>query len=970
MIRCPKCGTMNRDGSRFCNECGAQLQQTKIRCPQCGTLNRVGNIFCDNCNARLVPASGVVPPEQTSEEEAGRAGVQSISLPTIPSAKEGAGSEEEELPDWLRGLDEDEAAEPAAAHEVPEMGEEDDEEFPDWLSSIWGEEEDELPDEPAAQRATPEATDTADVVEQDEDALPDWLSGLPGDEEAAEPEPDDEESLAPSELPAWLSGLNEDDEAESPAAPPSASEADETAEDEEAVAPGALPDWLGGVEAQPSPPTAEAAAPAPETAALDMDLPDWLLATADATQPQPQSSSEAPDWLFADADEDPFPEPEAVDSLPDWLSGTSPEGSEPEPQPEPAPEPEPEEADEDWMGGLLSEEPASEAPETPEEAEEAVAPEAAELPDWLTGMEDEESPETTPAEAQPETEDEPTPDWLSGLMEEGPEAAPVEAAPEEAVPEEAEADIPAWLSGLAGDEGALEEAQAPDEMPDWLSGIESEEAPAFEEAVSGQEAPAPSELPDWLSDVEGAPEEAPEPEIEAQPSAEPPPEAEAPPEAEPPPTAPEPEPEAAPAAGELPDWIQDLGPGAEEAGAAEEVPAEDLARAELPGWLQGLRPPGTGPLPSLPEDRAEVTAAAEEAGGLAPAEIPEWVRQLRPAPTPEGEAPAEKAAPMEPAEQAGPLAGLPGALPSSPIVDIPEAYQPVSQPAFPDDVVEQAKLWQQLLEQPRSVERPIAQRRARRGAGTLAARWITVLLLIAVTVVGLVGVLGEPGLAQAVLKPRVMGLRESIEGLQAGDTVIVAVEYGPAEAGEMTPIANALLEHLQEQDVDVISVSSLPEGAALIPGLLRTSAISNAWGLDRSAYLPGRYNGIGLFLSEPLAQDADLLLIVAARADRLRWWVEQNLASPRAQGRAPLPMNAGVSASIGVLTAPYLETPSVEGWLVGLSDMVAYQEDRGQPRDDALARQLDSLMFAHWVALGLILCGFVYYLISGRKGTS
>ena len=56
MIYCPNCGTANRDGSRFCNECGRKLQsKTGIICPMCSRVNPGGNVYCDNCHARLVP---------------------------------------------------------------------------------------------------------------------------------------------------------------------------------------------------------------------------------------------------------------------------------------------------------------------------------------------------------------------------------------------------------------------------------------------------------------------------------------------------------------------------------------------------------------------------------------------------------------------------------------------------------------------------------------------------------------------------------------------------------------------------------------------------------------------------------------------------------------------------------------------------------------------------------------------------
>jgi|SRR5579859_6633395 len=51
---CPNCQTANRDGARFCDNCGQALPAA---CPRCGTLNRAGARFCDNCGERLAAAA-------------------------------------------------------------------------------------------------------------------------------------------------------------------------------------------------------------------------------------------------------------------------------------------------------------------------------------------------------------------------------------------------------------------------------------------------------------------------------------------------------------------------------------------------------------------------------------------------------------------------------------------------------------------------------------------------------------------------------------------------------------------------------------------------------------------------------------------------------------------------------------------------------------------------------------------------
>ena len=49
-MECPKCRAEIREGSRFCDECGAP---TPAQCPSCGGENRSGAKFCSDCGAKL-----------------------------------------------------------------------------------------------------------------------------------------------------------------------------------------------------------------------------------------------------------------------------------------------------------------------------------------------------------------------------------------------------------------------------------------------------------------------------------------------------------------------------------------------------------------------------------------------------------------------------------------------------------------------------------------------------------------------------------------------------------------------------------------------------------------------------------------------------------------------------------------------------------------------------------------------------
>ena len=65
-MKCPKCQFENREGAKFCKECGVELELT---CPKCGTQYSPSSKFCDECGNDLIkPAKA--PPVDYSEPQA------------------------------------------------------------------------------------------------------------------------------------------------------------------------------------------------------------------------------------------------------------------------------------------------------------------------------------------------------------------------------------------------------------------------------------------------------------------------------------------------------------------------------------------------------------------------------------------------------------------------------------------------------------------------------------------------------------------------------------------------------------------------------------------------------------------------------------------------------------------------------------------------------------------------------------
>ncbi len=393
----------------------------------------------------------------------------------------------------------------------------------------------------------------------------------------------------------------------------------------------------------------------------------------------------------------------------------------------------------------------------------------------------------------------------------------------------------------------------------------------------------------------------------------------------------------------------------------------------MPEWLRSLRPEeGFADVSGVSDGAVFVgiedleTSLGEVAGDLERAEIPEWLQELRPtgAPRPEGMT-LEQFITQATETEGGPLSGMKGLLQPEAVVDIPPDYEPVVRYDLPAIVLERGRLWQTLLEQPRSAQRKMARRRIRPGVGEVLGRWVVALALL---VVGLWTLLGYPVPAEVPIGPSsgVQAFKDTLEKLEPGSRVLVAVEYGPAETPEMASIAEPLLAHLAARDVDVDWVSTLPEGEGIIYNLQRNPAWDADWQIP--GYLPGTTTGIASYLTlhQELEAKYAVLIVLAARSDHLRWWIEQNTVGPR------FPVLVGVSNAVGSLMIPYLEIENLKGALVGMQDGASYLALRSGGTlegHSAQRRQLNALVGVQWVSALLLIGGTVWTLMLRKKGT-
>ena len=582
--------------------------------------------------------------------------------------------------------------------------------------------------------------------------------------------------------------------------------------------------------------------------------------------------------------------------------------------------------------------------------------------------------DAAPEVASALTEDEELRRWLAQFADEeveSVETAEVPEADETTIDEER---LLEWVEQEVGETEVEAEDRAALEA--WREAREAErtlseaEEPVPLETPSAEEPPtAPSEAAvDWTAPLvgEGPAEEGPPaaPEAEGAPEA-----AEA--------GLPELEP------GEVPDWMASLvgespaeegPPAAPEAEERPEVVTEDRSGETLgetplmPGSAEVLL--GEEELEALLEEAAASRPAeeAEEAQAVQEDQLPEWVRALRERLAGEDEGVVlpgeEEEEPLEPV-LAGPLAGIPDVLPVEP--RLTQMVQP-TQPVLKLVLRKEERYWAKWL------ERLLQTEEAPGEAGTAVERpmpyWLWRLVVGLAFMLGLLAMLVRGwgrGLPARVPSPAVQEFFYTAQSVPPGGVVMVAVDYLPAWAPEISLAAQPALRLLEARQPYYLVLSTQPFGPGLAHALLTELGVPPEriiW----LGYLPGGRAGLAMLARWPkaafppavqgpnpwehpaLAQwqgmsDTAMLLVLTDQPIRAREWVEQVglLLSPET------PLVFVGSAGLGPVLEPYLGHP-VRGWVSGFEDAQALAGLTGHPMPANLHRLWQGAMM-----LGLVL---------------
>jgi hypothetical protein len=238
--------------------------------------------------------------------------------------------------------------------------------------------------------------------------------------------------------------------------------------------------------------------------------------------------------------------------------------------------------------------------------------------------------------------------------------------------------------------------------------------------------------------------------------------------------------------------------------------------------------------------------------------------------------------------------------------------------------------------------------------------------------------------------------------------VLVAFEYSPSFAGELNPLAIAVLRHLAAQSVPIVAMSTRPEGVGLAEQVL--AAVVDAtpgytYGQDYVilGYLPGQEAGLRIMAhsmadafpvdhvlggrldqfppTQGLAtiQDATQILLLADDDMAVRRWIEQ-LGSRYALQRSPLRFQALVTARVEPMLVAYTEAGQLDTVIAGVSGAPQYaaiiSPATGIGPDGMGAAMASGLSntdaFAALFALVLLVCVVtnLLYAVRGEKATA
>jgi len=373
---------------------------------------------------------------------------------------------------------------------------------------------------------------------------------------------------------------------------------------------------------------------------------------------------------------------------------------------------------------------------------------------------------------------------------------------------------------------------------------------------------------------------------------------------------------------------------------------DDLEPADLPDWLQDLKP---GAQPQQ-EEHTDL-----ESGGA--------------------DALYESYYPDDGNRDNGPLDGLSGILPAEPeIAQYGQAKLPTGELNINKGQLNHAANFEAVLEKEGA---PLDDHNKRIALPLRALRLLFAGLIMLAVLFPLISGTQTASRPPLGSLPESTAFYNQIDLLPPNVPVLVAFEVQPALYGEMKPLMSTVINHLLDKQARLVFISTQPTGPSLAEKLLREELSHQpsvtAGDYVNLGYLSGGSAALRYFAASP--RDATLLpqlwdtpilqsintisnfgivLVVTGDADDGRAWIEQ--VSPLTSDG----LFALASAQAGPLLDPYLDSDpvTVRSLVSGLSGAGYYESLRNR---DGLAREYwDAYSYGLGTIAMLILFGGLY----------
>jgi hypothetical protein len=274
-----------------------------------------------------------------------------------------------------------------------------------------------------------------------------------------------------------------------------------------------------------------------------------------------------------------------------------------------------------------------------------------------------------------------------------------------------------------------------------------------------------------------------------------------------------------------------------------------------------------------------------------------------------------------------------------------------------------------------------------RGTLTRLSRIDRRVLFVIIFVCVLVPLLAGARMRMSVTAP-VLGLYEAVDRLEPGSYVWLAADYDPGSMPELYPMNVALVEHLFEKNIRIVSASLWAPGPPLAQRVFEDLAsrygkeygrdyvnlgfkegreavmISAAEDLERT--FPEDYFGTPLDEIPMLEgirnlQDLEMIVAVSAGYPGIKEWIQQ------ISTRYEIVIGGGVTAVSGPEMYPYIQSRQLVGLLSGMKGAAEYEQLVKRPGLGISGMVAQSSVHV-MVVIFIVFANIVYFLEKRRTG--